>query len=156
MLPAVAVVPTAAVDFRLTVMAHPETDLEVVVRLLQNPGPPGGGGPGGGGGGGPPDGGLDGPDTFQCERCTGTFPTHLRRLCVSCKFSCCNDCCRDPLRVCVVCPERQTGNPSGQAIPGPEPQGEMGLLAMQRRRSASLSASSPSQSPLSSEDGLSR
>ena len=38
---------------------------------------------------------FDGPDTFQCERCTGTFPTHLRRLCVSCKFSCCNDCCRE-------------------------------------------------------------
>ena len=61
-------------------------------------GPPGG--PPRGGGGGPPPtmrpSGPSGHDTFQCERCTGTFPTHLRRLCVSCKFSCCNDCCRDP------------------------------------------------------------
>ena len=63
--------------------------------------------------GGPP------VDTFQCERCTGVFSTHLRRLCVSCKFSCCNDCCRDPLRVCVVCLERQTDNPSGPGDSGP-------------------------------------
>ncbi|CAE7247081.1 JNK [Symbiodinium necroappetens] len=28
-------------------------------------------------------------------------------LCVACKFSCCNDCCRDPMRICVVCIERE-------------------------------------------------
>ncbi|CAE7040332.1 JNK [Symbiodinium sp. CCMP2592] len=85
-------------------------------------GPPGGGGPPDGNG--PPDGGLDPPsirpsgrpsgnDTFQCERCTGTFPTTVRRSCISCRFSCCNGCCRDPLRICLVCLERQTGNPPG-------------------------------------------
>ncbi|CAE7201943.1 GABBR2 [Symbiodinium sp. CCMP2592] len=85
-------------------------------------GPPGGGGPPDGSG--PPDGGLDPPsirpsgrpsgnDTFQCERCTGTFPTIVRRSCISCRFSCCNGCCRDPLRICLVCLERQTGNPPG-------------------------------------------
>ncbi|CAE7345631.1 unnamed protein product [Symbiodinium sp. CCMP2592] len=85
-------------------------------------GPPGGGGPPDGNG--PPDGGLDPPsirpsgrpsgnDTFQCERCTGTFPNTVRRSCISCRFSCCNGCCRDPLRICLVCLERQTGNPPG-------------------------------------------
>ena len=29
------------------------------------------------------------------------------------------DCCRDPLRICVVCLERQTGNPSGPGDFGP-------------------------------------
>ena len=79
-------------DFRLTVMAHPETDLEEVVRPVAHPAARPVAVPGGGGGGGPPrDGGLDpptirpsgrpsGPDPFQCERCTGTVPTHLRRL----------------------------------------------------------------------------
>ncbi|CAE7221723.1 GABBR2 [Symbiodinium sp. CCMP2592] len=85
-------------------------------------GPPGGGGPPDGSG--PPAGGLDPPsirpsgrpsgnDTVQCERCTGTFPTTVRRPCISCRFSCCNGCCRDPLRICLVCLERQTGNPPG-------------------------------------------
>ncbi|CAE7620794.1 JNK, partial [Symbiodinium sp. CCMP2592] len=89
-------------------------------------GPPGGGPPDGSG---PPDGGLDPPsirpsgrpsgnDTFQCERCTGTFPTTVRRSCISCRFSCCNGCCRDPLRICLVCLERQTGNPPGPNDPG--------------------------------------
>ena len=34
-------------------------------------------------------------------------------------FSCCNNCCRDPLRICVVCLKRQTGNPSGPGDSGP-------------------------------------
>ncbi|CAE7248571.1 JNK [Symbiodinium sp. CCMP2592] len=83
-------------------------------------GPSGGDGPndnggayggGFGGMGGPPDGGLDPPsvrpsgrpsgsDVFQSERCTGTFPTTVRRI-------------------CLVCLERQTGTPPGPNESGP-------------------------------------
>ncbi|CAE7624163.1 Clec16a [Symbiodinium sp. CCMP2592] len=66
-----------------------------------------------------PTGRPSGNDTFQCERCTGTFPTTVRRPCISCRFSCCNGCCRDPLRICLVCLERQTGNPPGPNDSGP-------------------------------------
>ena len=103
-------------------------------------GNPGGGAgpPSGGGGGGPPDasgppnpnpGGLlppddpagnaPNPDDVDCERC-GCRTTRARaRNCVSCRFRCCPNCCRDPLNICRVCAERATGVPPNQAAQNP-------------------------------------
>ena len=102
-----------------------------------NPG--GGAGPPGGGGGdglcgesGPPNpnpGGLlppddragnaPNPDDVDCERC-GCRTTRARaRTCVSCRFRCCPNCCRDPLNICRVCAERATGIPPNQAAQNP-------------------------------------
>ena len=53
------------------------------------------------------------PDTFQCER----FPLHRRRSCVVCKFACCSEWCREPMRICSVrtgapaTPNDQSGGP---------------------------------------------
>ena len=97
-------------------------------------GPPGGGGGGGGPphGSGPPNpnpGGLlppddragnaPNPDDVDCERC-GCRTTRARATnCVSCRFRCCPNCCRDPLNICRVCAERATGVPPNQAAQNP-------------------------------------
>ena len=97
-------------------------------------GPPAGGGGGGGssGGSGPPNpnpatlllpddraGNAPNPDDVDCERC-GCRTTRARaRNCVSCRFRCCPNCCRDPLNICRVCAERATGVPPNQAAQNP-------------------------------------
>ena len=137
--PPVVVVPTAAMGSRLT--GGPPS------------GPPGGDGPGGDGGG-PLNGGLDPPpirpsgrvrvsDALERSRpifddsvCLASFRIAMTAVAIRCTF------------VLSILSGRLATRPA-QAIPGPEPREGTDPPAMQRRRSASLSALSPNQSPLS-------
>ena len=97
--------------------------------------------------------GAPNPDDIDCERC-GCRTTRARaRNCVSCRFRCCPNCCRDPLKICRVCMEQASGVP-------PNHKGPRTLEAIRamvvgiERLSASPVSSIPSRNPRVLDVGL--